>query len=201
MPEQSPLLPPHSQLLPAAATRCRFAREDSLEDTGDDSMIFFCRKTSTADGRTRWSVCVPTLMGFTTIAWFYSEALADNFIRHLESNEEDRQLASLDACSVWTSSGAKNSSRTGLYWKTTGRISRRSWKRIISASTTFCVIRPAITARPLRPSGMKASRSWALSPDWKSWPRPCISKAASSTPSRRRSLPGSSGSCPQRHSV
>ena len=46
-------------------------------------MIFFCRKTSTADGRTRWSVCVPTLMGFTTIAWFYSEALADNFIRHL----------------------------------------------------------------------------------------------------------------------
>lgn len=60
-------------------------------------MIFFCRKTSTADGRTRWSVCVPTLMGFTTIAWFYSEALADNFIRHLESNEEDRQLASLDA--------------------------------------------------------------------------------------------------------
>jgi len=56
-------------------------------------MIFFCRKTSTADGRTRWSVCVPTLMGFTTIAWFYSEALADNFIRHLESNEEDRHLA------------------------------------------------------------------------------------------------------------
>ena len=53
-------------------------------------MIFFCRKTSTADGRTRWSVCVPTLMGFTTIAWFYSEDLADNFIRHLESNEEDR---------------------------------------------------------------------------------------------------------------
>ena len=47
-------------------------------------MIFFCRKTSTADGRTRWSVCVPTLMGFTTIAWFYSEDLADNFIRHLE---------------------------------------------------------------------------------------------------------------------
>lgn len=60
-------------------------------------MIFFCRKTSTADGRTRWSVCVPTLMGFTTIAWFYSEDLADNFIRHLESNEEDRRLASLDA--------------------------------------------------------------------------------------------------------
>ncbi|WP_297159370.1 hypothetical protein [uncultured Desulfovibrio sp.] len=60
-------------------------------------MIFFCRKTSTADGRTRWSVCVPTLMGFTTIAWFYSEELADNFIRHLESNEEDRRLASLDA--------------------------------------------------------------------------------------------------------
>ena len=60
-------------------------------------MIFFCRKTSTADGRTRWSVCVPTLMGFTTIAWFYSEALADNFIRHLENDEEDRQLASLDA--------------------------------------------------------------------------------------------------------
>lgn len=60
-------------------------------------MIFFCRKTSTADGRTRWSVCVPTLMGFTTIAWFYSESLADNFIRHLESNEEDRHLASLDA--------------------------------------------------------------------------------------------------------
>ena len=60
-------------------------------------MIFFCRKTSTADGRTRWSVYVPTLMGFTTIAWFYSEDLADNFIRHLESNEEDRRLASLDA--------------------------------------------------------------------------------------------------------
>ena len=58
-------------------------------------MIFFCRKTSTADGRTRWSVCVPTLMGFTTIAWFYSEDLADNFIRHLESNEEDRRLASI----------------------------------------------------------------------------------------------------------
>ena len=55
-------------------------------------MIFFCRKTSTADGRTRWSVCVPTLMGFTTIAWFYSEDLADNFIRHLESNEEDLRL-------------------------------------------------------------------------------------------------------------
>ena len=63
-------------------------------------MIFFCRKTSTADGRTRWSVCVPTLMGFTTIAWFYSESLADNFIRHLESNEEDRHLARLDF--IWS---------------------------------------------------------------------------------------------------
>lgn len=60
-------------------------------------MIFFCRKTSTADGRTRWSVCVPTLMGFTTIAWFYSEELAESFIRHLEDNEQDRRQAGLDA--------------------------------------------------------------------------------------------------------
>lgn len=60
-------------------------------------MVFFCRKTSTADGRTRWSVCVPTLMGFTTIAWFYSEELAESFIAHLAANEEDRRQASLDA--------------------------------------------------------------------------------------------------------
>ena len=160
-------------------------------------MIFFCRKTSTADGRTRWSVCVPTLMGFTTIAWFYSEDLADNFIRHLENSEEDRHLASLDAWRefqfrldfIWSEKLQQDRGLLENHWQD------------ISASMSCCAIRPVITAKPSRPSGMKVSRSWVPSPAWKSWPRPCISKAVSSTASRRRSRPGSSKSCRQHPSA
>ena len=61
-------------------------------------MIFFCRKTVSADGRARWSVCAPTFLGFTTIAWFYSAELATAFARRLENDETTRLLAEED---VW----------------------------------------------------------------------------------------------------
>ncbi|HJA79233.1 hypothetical protein [uncultured Desulfovibrio sp.] len=60
-------------------------------------MIFFCKRATTADGRTRWSVCVPTLLGFTTVGWFYSEELARSFIGFVESAPHARQEAENDA--------------------------------------------------------------------------------------------------------
>lgn len=60
-------------------------------------MTFFCKRTPTADGRTRWSICVPTFMGVTTVAWFYSEALAHMFLCHLASDPEVRSQAEDDA--------------------------------------------------------------------------------------------------------
>ncbi|WP_299392297.1 hypothetical protein [uncultured Desulfovibrio sp.] len=60
-------------------------------------MIFFCRKAATADGRVRWAVCVPTFLGFITIAWFYSAELAAAFADRLEHDEPSRCLAEEDA--------------------------------------------------------------------------------------------------------
>lgn len=60
-------------------------------------MIFFCRRTTTADGRNRWSVSVPTLMGFTTVGWFYSEELAIQFMECLEGSPAMRHQAEEDA--------------------------------------------------------------------------------------------------------
>ena len=72
-------------------------------------MIFFCRKTVSADGRARWSVCAPTFLGFTTIAWFYSAELATAFARRLENDETTRLLAEED---VWR----EFLFRLDLYW-------------------------------------------------------------------------------------
>ena len=60
-------------------------------------MIFFCRRTNTVDGRSRWSVSVPTLLGFTTVGWFYSEELAVQFLECLEATSSMRRQAELDA--------------------------------------------------------------------------------------------------------
>lgn len=61
------------------------------------TMTFFCRKAATADGRVRWAVCVPTFLGFITIAWFYSAELAAAFADRLEHDEPSRRLAEEDA--------------------------------------------------------------------------------------------------------
>ena len=60
-------------------------------------MVFFCKRATTADGRTRWSASVPTLLGFTTVGWFYSEELAHSFIHFLESTPHAREEAENDA--------------------------------------------------------------------------------------------------------
>ena len=60
-------------------------------------MVFFCKRATTADGRTRWSASVPTLLGFTTVGWFYSEELAYSFIHFLESAPHAREEAENDA--------------------------------------------------------------------------------------------------------
>ena len=60
-------------------------------------MVFFCKRATTADGRTRWSASVPTLLGFTTVGWFYSEELAHSFIHFLESTPHARDEAENDA--------------------------------------------------------------------------------------------------------
>lgn len=87
-------------------------------------MIFFCKRATTADGRTRWSVSVPTLLGFTSVAWFYSEELARSFIRFVESTPHAREEAENDAWRefqfrldfIWSEKLQKERARLESHW-------------------------------------------------------------------------------------